>query len=152
MGFTKLLLENALAIRPCNWEAASEPLLPKVARCIPVLPSRYIGRCAARVLKRSGCTWHQWDNYVGGEGGRGGGGKDPKATLPAGGYIGWSACRVSRDFSDEFQCSGIRVIHKISVMKIASFSQFPWSLKPAQFCICVSMNTYMFRMTTDKIA
>ena len=54
MVFTKLLLENASAIRPCNWEAASEPLLPKVARSIPVLPSRYIGKCAARVLKRSG--------------------------------------------------------------------------------------------------
>ena len=37
-----------------NCEAASEPLLPKVARCIPVLPSRHIGKCAARVLKRSG--------------------------------------------------------------------------------------------------
>ena len=53
MVFTKLLLENALAIPPCNWEAASEPLLPKVARCTPVLPSRYIGKSAARVLKRS---------------------------------------------------------------------------------------------------
>ena len=53
MVFTKLLLENAAAIRPYNCEAASEPLLPKVARCIPVLPSRYIGKCAARVLKRS---------------------------------------------------------------------------------------------------
>ena len=51
MVFTKLLLENALAIRPCNCEAVSEPLLPKVARCIPFLPSRYIGKCAARVLK-----------------------------------------------------------------------------------------------------
>ena len=51
MVFTKLLLENAHAIRPCNFEAASEPLLPKVARCIPVLPSRYIGKCAARVLR-----------------------------------------------------------------------------------------------------
>ena len=29
MVFTKLLLENALAIRPCNYGAASEPLLPK---------------------------------------------------------------------------------------------------------------------------
>ena len=54
MVFTNLLLENALAIRHCNCEAASEPLLPKVVRCIPVLPSRYIGKCAARVLKRSG--------------------------------------------------------------------------------------------------
>ena len=53
MVFTKLLLENALAIRPCNCEAASEPLLPRVARCIPVLSSRYIGKCAVRVLKRS---------------------------------------------------------------------------------------------------
>ena len=53
MVFTKLLLENALAIRPCNCEAASEPLLPKVARCIPVLSSRYTGKCAAHVLKRS---------------------------------------------------------------------------------------------------
>ena len=56
MVFTKLLLENALAIRPCNCEAASEPLLPKIARCIPVLPSRCIGKCAARVLKRSAET------------------------------------------------------------------------------------------------
>ena len=47
------LLENALAIRPCKYDAASEPLLPKVARCIPVLSSRYIGKCAACVLKRS---------------------------------------------------------------------------------------------------
>ena len=46
MVFTKLLLENALPIRPCNCESASEPLLPKVARCIPVLPSRYIRKCA----------------------------------------------------------------------------------------------------------
>ena len=53
MVFTKLLLENALTIRPCNCEAASEPLLPKVARCIPVLPSRYIAKGAARVLKCS---------------------------------------------------------------------------------------------------
>ena len=35
MVFTKLLLENALAVRPCNYEAALEPLSPKVARCIP---------------------------------------------------------------------------------------------------------------------
>ena len=56
MVFTKLLLENALTIRPCNYGAASEPLLPKVPRCIPVLSSRYIGKCAARVLKRSGLT------------------------------------------------------------------------------------------------
>ena len=57
MVFTKLLLENALAIRPCHWEAASEPFLPKIARCIPVLPSRYIGKCAARVFKRSGAAF-----------------------------------------------------------------------------------------------
>ena len=57
MVFTKLLLENALAIRTCNCEAASEPLLPKVARCIPVLPSRYVWKCAARVLKRSALTY-----------------------------------------------------------------------------------------------
>ena len=54
MVFTKLCLENALAIRPCNCEAALEPLLPKVARCIPVLSSCYVGKCAAHVLKRSG--------------------------------------------------------------------------------------------------
>ena len=53
MVFTKLLLGNALGIRPCNCEAASEPLLPKVARCIPVLLSSNIGKCATRVLKRS---------------------------------------------------------------------------------------------------
>ena len=54
MVFTKLLLENALAIRPGNCEVASEPNLPKVARCIPVLSSRFLGKCAARGLKRSG--------------------------------------------------------------------------------------------------
>ena len=32
----------------------SEPLLRKVARFIPVLSSRSIGKCAARVFKRSG--------------------------------------------------------------------------------------------------
>ena len=56
MVFTKLLLENALGIRPCNCEAALGPLLPKVARFIPVLSSRYIGKWAARVLKRSELT------------------------------------------------------------------------------------------------
>ena len=50
----KLLLKSALAIRPCNCKDASELLLPKVPRCIPVLPSLSIGKCAARVLKRSG--------------------------------------------------------------------------------------------------
>ena len=67
MVFTKLLLENALAIRPWNCEAALEPFLPKVARCIPVLPSRYIGKCTARVLKRSGSNFvspHCWTNNV----------------------------------------------------------------------------------------
>ena len=53
MVFTILLLKNALAIRPCNCGTASEPLLPKAASCIPILSSRYIGKCAARVLKRS---------------------------------------------------------------------------------------------------
>ena len=53
MVFIKLLLENALAVRPYNREAASEPLLPKVARCISVLPSHYIGKFAAHVLKCS---------------------------------------------------------------------------------------------------
>ena len=53
---SKLLLENALATRPWNYGAASEPLLPKVALCIPVLSSRYIGKCAARVLKHSDKT------------------------------------------------------------------------------------------------
>ena len=56
MVFTKLLLGNALAIRPCSYEAALEPLLPKVARCMPVLSSRYTGKCVARVSKRSGTT------------------------------------------------------------------------------------------------
>ena len=59
MVFTELLLENALAIRPCNYGVASEPLLPKVARCIQVILSRYIGKCAACVLKRSART-HIW--------------------------------------------------------------------------------------------
>ena len=56
MVFTKMLLKNALAIRPCNYGAASQQLLPKVARCIPVLSSRCIGKCAARVLKQSAVT------------------------------------------------------------------------------------------------
>ena len=59
MVFTKLFLENAFAIRPCNCKAASELFLPKVAHCIPVLPSRYIGKCTARVLKHSGRTGMQ---------------------------------------------------------------------------------------------
>ena len=33
MVFTKMLLQNTLAIRPYNYKAASEPLLPKVSRC-----------------------------------------------------------------------------------------------------------------------
>ena len=37
-----------------NYGAASEPLLPRVARCIPVLSSSYTGKCASRVLKCSG--------------------------------------------------------------------------------------------------
>ena len=53
MVFTKLLLENALAIRPCNCEAATEQLLAKLARGMSVLSSRYIGKWVARVLKRS---------------------------------------------------------------------------------------------------
>ena len=52
MVFSKLFLENSLAIRPCNYGGTSEPLLPKVARCIPVLSSSYIGKCAARVKNR----------------------------------------------------------------------------------------------------
>ena len=56
MVFTRLLLDNVLAIRPCNYGAISEPLLPKVARCIPVLSSRCIGKCTAMFLKRSGKT------------------------------------------------------------------------------------------------
>ena len=59
MVFTKLLLENALAIRPCNWEAASKPLLPKIAHCIPVLPSRLYRKVRPRVLKRSDVLDHQ---------------------------------------------------------------------------------------------
>ena len=39
-----------------NCEAALEPLFPRVARCIPVVPSRYIGKCVACVLKRSDLT------------------------------------------------------------------------------------------------
>ena len=56
MLFTKLLLENVLSIQPCNYGAASEPLLPKVARCVPGLSSRYMGQYAASVLKRSALT------------------------------------------------------------------------------------------------
>ena len=66
MVFTKLFLENALAIWTCNCEATSEPLLPNVARCIPVLPSRYIGKCAAHVLKRTGSTDQSHHQYGGG--------------------------------------------------------------------------------------
>ena len=51
MALTKLFLENALAIQP-----AQEPLLLRVARCIPVLSSRYIGKCTVCVLKCSGQT------------------------------------------------------------------------------------------------
>ena len=34
MVFTQLLLQDPLTIQPYNYEAASEPVLPKVARCI----------------------------------------------------------------------------------------------------------------------
>ena len=56
--FAKLLLQDTLAVRRHDYEAASEPLLPKVARCIPVLSSRFVGKCAARVLKRSDCIYN----------------------------------------------------------------------------------------------
>ena len=61
MIFIKLLLENTVAILPYNYEVAPELLLPKFARCIQVLSSHYMGKCAIRVLKRSdidelGCT------------------------------------------------------------------------------------------------
>ena len=55
MVFTKLLMENALTIRPCNCKAASEPLLPKVACCIPVLPSRHIDRKVRRPCFKALC-------------------------------------------------------------------------------------------------
>ena len=47
MAFPKLFLENALIVRLCNCKAVSEPLLPKVARCLLVLSSHHIGKCAA---------------------------------------------------------------------------------------------------------
>ena len=53
MVFPKLFLENALAARPWNCEAVLEQLLHKVARCIPVISLRYIGKCDVCVLKRS---------------------------------------------------------------------------------------------------
>ena len=39
------------AIKESNYEAASEPLLPNIARRIPILSSRYKGKCAARVFE-----------------------------------------------------------------------------------------------------
>ena len=63
--FTKLLLQDTLAVQRYNHEAASEPLLPKVARCIPVLSPRHIGKCAARVLKRSATTKEETSNEKG---------------------------------------------------------------------------------------
>ena len=54
MEFTKLVPENALAIRSCNCKAASEPLLPKVSRCIPVLRSLY--RKVRRPCFKALCT------------------------------------------------------------------------------------------------
>ena len=56
MVFTKLLLQNILAIRPYKYEAASELLLPEVTHCIPVVSLRCIGKCAVLVLKRSDYT------------------------------------------------------------------------------------------------
>ena len=58
MVFTRLSLKNALAVRLCDYRAVSEPLLPKVARRIPVLSSRYMGKCASRGLKRSGSSFN----------------------------------------------------------------------------------------------
>ena len=42
-----------MVLTKCCWKMLD---LPKVARCIPVLSSRYVGKCAARVLKRSGSS------------------------------------------------------------------------------------------------
>ena len=57
--------QTVSAVRPCNCEAVSETLLPKVARCIPVLSSRYTGKCADCVLKRSGTadTAMAWSKF-----------------------------------------------------------------------------------------
>ena len=62
MVFNKMLLDNVLALRPCNCEAAPQPLLPKVARCIPVLSSCYTGERTALVLKRS--AWYEGEEPV----------------------------------------------------------------------------------------
>ena len=51
-------MQDTLAVRRYDHEAVSELLLPKVARCIPVLSSRYIGKYTARVLERSDSTDH----------------------------------------------------------------------------------------------
>ena len=53
------MLQNTPAIQSYYYEAASELLLSKVPRCIPVLSLRYIGKCAARVLKRSDCLQYR---------------------------------------------------------------------------------------------
>ena len=54
--FAKLLLQDTPTVRRYNYETASKPLLPTVACCISVLSSRYIGKCAAPVLKCSDHT------------------------------------------------------------------------------------------------
>ena len=54
MVFTKLFLENTLAIWSYNYKAASELVLSKVAHCIPVLSLYYTGRCTACAMKHSG--------------------------------------------------------------------------------------------------
>ena len=61
--------------------------------------------------------------------------KQAKQQVPAGGYIGWSAC----EFSDEFSCSGIRVIHKsVEVPLLTVFFsnklRGKLSLFPQRFC------------------
>ena len=61
MVFTKLLLENALSIWPCNYDAASESLLPKVAHCIPVLSSRYVEKVRRPCFE---ALWWYWYNKL----------------------------------------------------------------------------------------
>ena len=52
-GFHQTVAAKYSRIRPFYYEVSSEPLLLKVACCIPVLLTSSPGKCAARVLRRS---------------------------------------------------------------------------------------------------
>ena len=116
MFFTRLLLENTLAVRPYNCEAASELHLLKVARCIPVLSSRFIEKCATRVLMRS--TWYTALHKI---------------------HLIWYLCTLSCDKTDLFgdilpHCKWLNTRDSLVLI---------WSIHPVEFLVKPKRNLFL---------